>query len=125
MSVLYSFSMRKNNFLMVLFIAFFCAYNGFGQTPITVRTLLEEMTDASSEASWAKPAYTLHQASSYDRKSVAADKPGWFANADYNQFIRKEKKGGHTEFVMMDAAGPGAVVRFWLTTVVKPGKLRF
>lgn len=117
--------MKKNKFLIVLFAVLFCMQYGFGQKPITVKTLLEEMTDASAVATMAHPAYTSHQASSYDRKSIAADKPGWYANGDFNQFIRNEKRDGHTEFVMMDAAGPGAIVRFWLTTVVKPGKLRF
>lgn len=116
---------KTKHYLAVLFTVLVCVQHGFGQSPITVKTLLEEMTDPAAVATWPSPAYTQHQASSYDRKSIAADKPGWFANGDFNQFIREEKKDGHTEFVMMDAAGPGAVVRFWLTTVVKPGKLRF
>lgn len=96
---------------------------GYGQEVITTGSLLEEMISFKSVAVW--PGFIMKQASSYDRRSVGVDQPGWFANGDYNQFIRKEEKGGHTEYVMMDAEGPGAVVRFWLTTVVKPGKLRF
>lgn len=76
------------------------------------------MIDASSVACWQQPAYTMKQASSYDRKSVALDKPGWFANGDFNQFIRKEKRGNHSEYVMMDATEPGAVVCFWLTSFI-------
>lgn len=98
---------------------------GFAQDSITVGSLLREMTSFGVVASWPRPAFIESQASSYDRRSVAAGQPGWFANGDFNQFIRKEEKGVHTEYVMMDAEGPGAVVRFWLTTVVKPGKLRF
>jgi Protein of unknown function (DUF2961) len=71
------------------------------------------------------PVYTLKQASSYDRRSISPDQPGWFANADENQFIREEKKDGHSEFVMMDADGPGVIVRFWLTTLAKEGTMRF
>lgn len=83
------------------------------------------MTDASSIAKLPAPAYTMKQASSYDRRSVSVDSPGWYANTDQNQFIRKETVNGHTEYVMMDAEGPGAIVRFWLTTTIKPGKIRF
>ncbi len=83
------------------------------------------MTNFDAVTRFPSPSYTLKQASSYDRRSIAADMPGWFANDDHDQFIREEKKDGHSEFVMMDADGPGAIVRFWLTTVVKPGMLRF
>ena len=117
--------MKKNKFVHTFCLAVLFVCNGFCQTTISVKTLLDEMTDAATVASWPAPAFVEKQSSSYDRKSVAADKPGWFANGDANQFIRQEEKNGHTEHVMMDAAGPGAVVRFWLTTVVKPGKLRF
>jgi hypothetical protein len=96
-----------------------------GQDSIDVGSLLKEMTSFGSMASWPYPAFVERQTSSYDRRSVATGQPGWFANGDFNQFIRKEERGGHTEYVMMDADGPGAVVRFWLTTVIKAGKLRF
>lgn len=109
---------------VIFFLLGITLHDAHGQSTITVGTLLREMTDASTVASWPQPAYTMKQASSYDRRSVSPDKPGWFANGDFNQYIRKEEKGTHVEYVMMDAAGPGAVVRFWLTTVVKPGILR-
>lgn len=96
-----------------------------GQDSIDLGSLLKEMTSFGSVACWPGPVFVERQASSYDRKSVAAGQPRWFANGDFNQFIRKEESGGHTEYVMMDAEGPGAVVRFWLTTVIKPGRLRF
>ena len=57
---------------------------------------------------------------------MAPDKPGWFANSDQNQFIRTETNQGRTEKVMLDADGPGCIVRFWLTTDRnKKGTLRF
>jgi hypothetical protein len=59
--------------------------------------------------------------SSYDRMSVAPDKPGWFANNDYSQFIREEKNGDRVEQVMLDANGPGAIVRFWVTVAGTDG----
>ena len=40
------------------------------------------------------PAFTSVQFSSYDRASTGPDKPEtWFANGDYNQYIRVEKNG--------------------------------
>lgn len=95
------------------------------QRTITIATLLDEMTDFTAVARFPLPAFQMKQASSYDRRSVAPDKPGWFANGDFNQFIREEKKHNRSEFVMMDADAPGAIVRFWLTTLAKPGTLRF
>ncbi|RYY61240.1 MAG: DUF2961 domain-containing protein, partial [Chitinophagaceae bacterium] len=95
------------------------------QDSVTLKSLLTEMTDPSSVAVVPANRYTMHQASSYDRRSVSADQPGWFANGDFNQYIRTEQTNGRTEHVMMEADGPGAIVRFWLTTVVKPGTIRF
>jgi hypothetical protein len=100
------------------------SYQSLGQKPVTLKSLLTEMTDPDVVTKFPLPAYTLKQASSYDRRSVSPDLPGWFANGDANQFIREEKKSDHSEFVMMDADGPGAIVRFWLTTLAKPGTLR-
>jgi hypothetical protein len=97
---------------------------GYGQSKITLQSLLTEMTDADAVTRFPSPAYTLKQASSYDRKSISPELPGWFANGDANQFIREEKKADHSEYVMMDAEGPGTIVRFWLTTLAKPGMLR-
>ena len=83
---------------------------------VTLESLLQEMTNYAAVARWPKPEFTCKQASSYDRATVAPDKPGWFANSDQNQFIRTETIQGRAEKVMLDAAGPGCIVRFWLTT---------
>lgn len=93
---------------------------------VTVRSLLHEITDYDSVARWPDPEYVCRQASSYDRASkTEADPAGWFANHDQNQFIRTENVDGRSEKVMLDADGPGAVVRFWLTCGDnKQGKIR-
>ena len=83
--------------------------------PITLKSLLHDMTDRQQLTRFPDPAYTTRLFSSYDRASVAPDKPGWFANGDSSQFIREEKAGDRTELVMLDAEGPGAIVRFWVT----------
>ncbi|MHB8972837.1 MAG: glycoside hydrolase family 172 protein [Pirellulaceae bacterium] len=82
---------------------------------VNFASLLEEIVNRDNLARIPVPAYTCSQASSYDRGSVAPDKPGWFANADRSQFVRVEEKDGRKEFVLMDEEGPGAVVRFWAT----------
>ena len=94
-------------------------------TDVTLDSLLNEMTDFSALARWPQPEFTCRQASSYDRAEVSPDKPGWFANNDFSQYIRTEDHDGRKEQVMLDADGPGCIVRFWLTTVKnKRGTLR-
>lgn len=93
---------------------------------ITTDSLLNEMTDYDAVARLPEPAYTCKQFSSYDRGTKTPDdQKGWFANNDQNQFIRTETVNGRTEKVMMDADGPGAIVRFWVTThAAKKGNIR-
>lgn len=81
---------------------------------VTFQSLLSEMTDRSSVARYPAPSYVCSQSSSYDRASTSpSNGETWFANGDYNQFIRVEETNGRKEWVMMDQAGPGAVVRIW------------
>lgn len=81
---------------------------------VTFQSLLSEMTDRVAIARYPAPAYLCAQASSYDRASTSpSNAETWFANGDYNQFIRVEENNGRKEWVMMDQAGPGAVVRIW------------
>jgi hypothetical protein len=80
---------------------------------ITLISLLDDMTDRDRLARWPLPAYRTRQFSSYDRSSVAPDRPGWFGNRDYNEFLGRETVAGRTEWVLVDVDGPGAVVRFW------------
>ena len=91
--------------------------NEISQTParVTVETLLNEMVDRRNLARLSEPDYTCRQFSSYDRHAVAPDEPGWYANLDRTYFVRTEQNQGRTEYVMFDAAGPGAIVRFWST----------
>ncbi len=93
---------------------------------VTSQSLLEEMTDYDAVARLPEPAYTCQQASSYDRATRTPDDPkGWFANNDQNQYIRIETNQNRIEKVMMDADGPGAIVRFWITThAAKKGNIR-
>ena len=83
--------------------------------PITLDSVLQELVEVESIARWPQAEFTCKQASSYDRGKVSPDKPGWFANHDHTQYIRTEDHEGRVERVMMDADGPGVLVRFWLT----------
>lgn len=97
----------------------------FAAEMISLESLLREMTDLEAPARWPEPAYTNREASSHDRATVAPDKPGWWANNDFSQFIRTEEINGRQENVMLDADGPGSLVRFWLTAAKpKKGTLR-
>ncbi len=88
---------------------------------VTTLSLLEEMTDRASAARFPAPVYTLRQFGSYDRGSVAPDNPGWFANDDRSQFLCVVTNGARRECVMLDAQGPGAIVRFWVTVAGTDG----
>lgn len=81
--------------------------------PITMQKLLAEMTDLKSMAEFPAPAFTTRQFSSYDRAATTPGGKNWFANGDSNQYLRVEDRAGRKEWVMMDAKGPGAVVRMW------------
>lgn len=65
----------------------------FGQkkSSITVETLLEEMTSYDKMTRYPALPYRSMQQSSYDRRSVSPDRPGWFANDDGEGFIRLEE----------------------------------
>jgi hypothetical protein len=73
-------------------------------------------------AEFPHPPYTCKQFSSYDRKSKSPQED-WFANADAGHFLRVEERAGRKEQVMMDATGPGAIVRIWSANPA--GTLRF
>ena len=108
---------HSTGFRLLLFSGILCSGIApiLGGQTISITTLLDEMTNRDALARFPEPAFTCKQFSSYDRASVAKDKPGWFANSDRSMFLRVEKNNKRREFVMMDAAGPGAIVRFWMT----------
>ena len=83
--------------------------------PVSLQSLLRDMIDRDRLAQTPAPPYVCRQFSSYDRDTKGVDEPGWFANWDRSQFVRVEENAGRKEYVMLDAAGPGAIVRFWGT----------
>ena len=93
---------------------------GFG-ADVSMVSLLEQMVDRDALTYFPKPAYTAKLYSSYDRETVGKDQPGWFANWDRSEFIRVETNGLRRECVALDAKGPGAIVRFWVTIAGSDG----
>lgn len=73
------------------------------------------MADPETLTRFPAASHRLVQFSSYDRRSIHPDSAGWFANNDYTHFIREETIEGRREFVMLEADGPGAIVRWWMT----------
>src|SRR5690606_117559 len=82
---------------------------------VSLNSLLEEMTSRENLTFFPEREYRLVQSSSYNRASVSPGEPGWFANSDMSHFIRVEENSGRREFVLMDADGPGSIVRWWMT----------
>lgn len=82
---------------------------------VSLESLLNDMVDRERLAEVPSPHYICRQFSSYDRDTVGVGKDGWFANWDRSQFVRVEENGGRKEYVMLDAEGAGAIVRFWGT----------
>jgi hypothetical protein len=82
---------------------------------VSLKTLLLDMTDRKSLSLYPSPLYSLKQFSSYDRKTDTVRGRGWFANDDYTQFSGVDSTKGKKEYILFDADGPGAVVRWWMT----------
>ncbi|RVU01122.1 DUF2961 domain-containing protein [Mucilaginibacter limnophilus] len=96
-----------------------------GKNKVTLASLLEEMISFDSQVNYPVQSYTCKQVSSYDRRTISPDKPGWFANDDGAGYVRLDSINGRKEKVMFEAEGPGVVTRIWMTTLIKNGVLRF
>jgi hypothetical protein len=82
--------------------------------PITLESLLDEMTDRDDLARLPQPAYTDTLQDSHDpRKTDPANQSTWHTNNDAGNAIRTEKNEGRSEWVIMEHQGPGAIVRLW------------
>jgi len=79
---------------------------------INTETLLNDLIDLQRLTRLPDPSYVTKQFSSWDRATQSPDKD-WFANADCGHYLRIEEKNGRKEHVMMDAEGPGVIVRIW------------
>jgi hypothetical protein len=102
--------------LSFILTSIFCMLISAGcSNKVTLVSLANEMTSRENLSEFPSVPYTHHQFSSYNRESFSPEKEGWFANNDMSHFLRVENNSGRREFVMFDADGPGAVVRWWMT----------
>lgn len=113
----------KKTLLMVTLAAasLLCACTSYD---VTLSSLLDEMTDRDALTRYPTVAYKAAQVSSYDRRTVAPDAPGWWANADGGGYERMDTIAGRLEKVLCDLEGAGALTRFWMTTKDKNGTMR-
>lgn len=110
--------MKHVKWIAVIFLLAACARE---ERTITLRSLLEEMTEGERPAlDW-----TACMTSSHDRSSLCPDSPEWFANNDGFGFERTETICGRCEKVLMEDNHPGVITRFWLTTRNPKGTMRF
>ena len=101
------------SFSILLFIVIFSS-SSYGQTgEINLTTLLNEMVNREQITRFPESGYRCLQASSYNRESVAPDKPGWFADSDGIGFIRTEENNGQKEWVIMEDDAPGVITKIW------------
>ena len=90
---------------------------------ISTRTLLDEMIDLARLARLPAARFTAGQVASTDRRSRRPeDGASWFANDDFvtetqPNLVRVETRpDGGKRYVLLDEAGPGAIVRIWSAT---------
>ena len=96
-----SANLRRQNELMKLcrpivalaILCFLAAPIQASDKTVTLRSLLQEMADRDRLPQLAVLSYVAGQASSYDRASVAPDKPGWFANHDFGMYVALRPTG--------------------------------
>ncbi|MBR4171210.1 MAG: DUF2961 domain-containing protein [Kiritimatiellae bacterium] len=113
----------KTTFVSTLALAAaFLALAAPASGKVTLKSLLEEMTDPDANTYLPSPRYTARLWSSYDRKTTEPGTEGWFANSDSSKFLREETVGERREQVMLDAKGPGVITRFWVTVARTDGK---
>ncbi len=117
--------MRPLRKSLITVIALFAVQILSGQT-VTTTSLIGELTDLQQLAQFPEQGYTTIQYSSYDRRTVSADKPGWFANSDgfggepipgFLEVIRKPGADKIGEYLICDVKGPGAIVRMWTAMI--------
>jgi len=101
------------NFLAVSLLVSAGTIGAFADEPISLCSLLDEMSNLDALARWPHPTYRQLQASSYNRASKVRGGPGWFADSDGVGFIRTEQHNGRTEWVLMEHDGPGCITRIW------------
>lgn len=107
--------MRSIFFSMTWVGAVFAVGAAVAAEPVSLHTLLTGMLDRDAVTYAPARGVETRLWSSHDRHTRTRDKTGWFANEDQSNFVRVEGDAARRELVMVDAAGPGAITRFWVT----------
>jgi hypothetical protein len=93
---------------------------------VTTSSLIDELTNLQKLAEYPVPTFHSVQYSSYDRRTVSPDLPGWFANSDgfggepipgFAEVLKKPDSQGLGEYLICDVKGPGAIVRLWTAQI--------
>lgn len=110
--------------LLTLCLALISCNNKDITYDVTQESLLKEMLNRDIITRFPDPYYKQAQVSSYDRRTVGKNQPGWWANDDGAGYERLDTIDGRYEKVMCDLEGAGVVTRIWMTTKEKYGTIR-
>ena len=118
--------MKRNLFLAVYaaLALMSCGREDDGRT-VTLKSLLDGMTDMYAPAEYPTLPYEARMVSSHDRRSSDPGDSTWFANDDGFGYERLEIKDGRKEKVLFEETCPGAIMRIWITTRNPRSTLRF
>ena len=119
--------MKINQFITLLVLFLFPGvFLSHGQSTVTTGSLVSEMADLERLSTSSNTKYRSFQFSSYDRRSVSPDKPGWYANADgfgnepipaFEKTLKEPDADGVGEYLICDVKEPGAIVRLWTARI--------
>ncbi len=111
----------KAKAIRILALPVLCLVSMAAAGKVTLESLLSEMTDSDANTYLPSHRYTARLWSSHDRLTKDPGADGWFANGDASKFVREENHEGRREQVLVDAKGPGAITRFWVTVARTDG----
>ena len=81
----------KRNSVVVLALVTGLSLAASAAEMVTLKSLLEEMTDPDANTYLPSPRFTTRLWSSHDRKTTVPEADGWFANGDFSKFLREQR----------------------------------
>ncbi len=97
-------------------IVVFAACSGVraGTPAVTLESLLREWIEFERLVERPEPVFATRLSSSSDPASTTPGTPAWFSNDDRSHFVGVETHGDRTEWILLDADGPGAITHIWV-----------